>query len=229
MFGSGELIDKATIGYLEKIFCAPYFDQFGCTEIDRSAWQCCQREGYHMDVDSVIMQFVDENGEEVGSHERGEIVYTSLFNYSFPIIRYNVEDVGIPIAEDCNCGNPLPLMKVIEGRRNSFLVFNADKVIAPIEFIEKLGAFRLEKEIEQYRVIQEKRDRIRILIRKANEKVDEDAIRRILMRNIFTEFSEIEGVKNGENIFKIEFVDDLPRTSRGKLNVISSKVKPTCW
>lgn len=33
-----------------------------------------------MDVDSVITQFVDSNGEEVAAGEKGEVVYTLVFS-----------------------------------------------------------------------------------------------------------------------------------------------------
>ena len=144
IFGSGEIITENSIILLERAFQASFFDQYGCTEIDRSAWQCPEHNGYHMDVDSVITQFVDKNGEEVGSGEKGEIVYTSLFNYAFPIIRYNVEDVGVPINYECSCGIELPMMKVIEGRTNDALILPDGLVFTPMAFIEMLGAFKLE-------------------------------------------------------------------------------------
>ena len=66
----------------------------------------------------MIMEFVDGNGEEVSSGERGEIVYTSLLHYAQPLIRYAVGDVGVPVDGECPCGRKLPLMKVVEGRRD---------------------------------------------------------------------------------------------------------------
>jgi phenylacetate-CoA ligase len=223
IFGSGELVDKHKISFLQKIFDAPYLDQFGCTEIDRAAWQCVKQGGYHMDVDSVIMQFVDEEGNEVSAGEDGEIVYTSLFNYSFPILRYNIEDVGVSINEKCSCGNNLPLMKLMMGRQNSYLVFTGNQIVSPIDFIEVLGAFKLEREIEQYKVIQEKIDYLRIIIQKTNPNIDERKIRETLTKNL-KKFSENPLLREAKFSFDIDFVEEIPRTSRGKLNVISSNV-----
>ncbi|MDQ1281427.1 MAG: hypothetical protein QG670_2692, partial [Thermoproteota archaeon] len=191
IFGSGELVDKDSIDYLEKVFSAPYFDQFGCTEIDRSAWQCIKRQGYHLDCDSVITQFVDQDGSEVCPEEKGEIVYTSLFNYAFPIIRYNVEDIGIQTEDECACGVNLPLMKLVEGRRNSFLVFPDDKIVSPMRFIETLGAFRLEKEIYQYQVVQKTKTNITIYIKKVNDKVNEKILVDTLKKNLDIGFSDM--------------------------------------
>lgn len=227
LFGSGELVDKHTIEFLERTFHAPYLDQFGCTEIDRAAWQCVEQAGYHMDVDSVIIQFVDEEGNEVGPDEEGEIVYTSLFNYSFPILRYNIEDVGVPMEGECSCGNNLPLMKVVKGRFNSFLVFPDNQVISPINFIEVLGAFRLEKEIEQYKVIQETKDRLKIFVQKKNPETDETKIRETLSSNLSLGITGLTS-RPSEVSFEIEFVEEIPHTARGKLNVVSSRL-PESW
>ena len=146
IFGSGELIDKHNVDYIKSVFDAPYFDQFGCTELDRTAWQCCKQQSYHMDTDSVVFQFVDENGNEVAPEEEGQIVYTSLFNYNFPIIRYNIKDIGVSSNESCTCGNGLPLMGIISGRSNDYLTIN-HTLTSPLSFIENLGAYKLEKEI----------------------------------------------------------------------------------
>lgn len=223
IFGSGELIDKTSIELIEQTFGAPYFDQYGCTEIDRSAWQCSMRQDYHLDCDSVITQFVDEDGNEVSSGEKGEIVYTSLFNYAYPLIRYNIEDVGISTDDECVCGIHLPLMKVVEGRSNAFLVFPDNKIVSPMRFIETLGAFRLGSAIDQYRVVQETTTRIYIYIRKTHTARDEDKIAHLLKSNIQCGFSEIAASVNQIN-FEIEFVEEMPRTARGKMSVVTSRV-----
>lgn len=225
IFGSGDLIDRSSRSYLEKVFDAPYYDQFGCTEVDRSAWQCPERVGYHIDVDSVIMQFVDEDGEEVASGERGEIVYTSLFNYAMPFIRYGTMDIGVPIDDECPCGRKLPLMKVVEGRSNSFLIFPDGHVVTPMSFIETLKAFKLAKEIDQYRVVQKKRNLVEIYVKKSSDSVDEDRIGSWLIANILDGLPKVERVDLSEVTFEVKFVDELPLSGRGKLNVVVSHVQ----
>lgn len=224
IFGTGDLIDKASKNYLEKVFNAPYYDQFGCAEVDRTAWQCPERLGYHIDEDSVIMQFVDKNGEEVAPGERGEVVYTSLFNYAMPFIRYGTMDIGVPMDEECPCGRKLPLMKVVEGRSNSFLVFPDGHVVAPMSFIEILKAFTLAEEIDQYRVIQKRKDFVEIYVKKTKEDVDEEKIRSWLLTNILDDLPKVEKVDLSEVIFEVKFVDEFPLSGRGKLNVVVSHV-----
>ncbi len=225
IFGTGELISQSSRQYLEESFGAPYYDQFGCTEIDRSAWQCTERSGYHMDVDSVIMQFVDEDGFEVAPGERGEIVYTSLFNRAMPLIRYGVQDMGVPIDDVCPCGIKLPMMKVVEGRSNSFLVFPGGRVVSPMSFIETMKAFSYVKEIDQYRVLQKSENLVEISIKKTNETVDEQKLRKTLLTNIVSGLPKVENVDLSGVEFDIKFVDELPLVGRGKLSVVSSNVE----
>jgi len=224
IFGTGDLIDQSSRNHIEKVFDAPYYDQFGTTEVDRVAWQCRERLGYHMDVDSVVTQFVDEDGQEVAPGERGEIVLTSLFNYAMPFIRYGTMDVGIPLDDECVCGRNLPIMKVIEGRSNSFLTFPDGHVIAPMSFIETLKAYELSKEIDQYRVVQKRRNFVEIYVKKTNDKVDEEKIRQRLGANILEGLPKAEKVDLSEVTFDFRFVDDIPLTPRGKLNVVVSEV-----
>ena len=225
IFGSGDLIDRSSRSYMEKVFEAPYYDQFGCTEVDRTAWQCPEQIGYHIDMDSVIMQFVDEDGEEVAPGERGEIVYTSLFNYAMPFIRYGSMDIGVPMDDECPCGRKLPLMKVIEGRSNSFLTFPDGHVVTPMSFIEILKAFKLVDEIHQYRVVQKSKSLIEIYVKKTGDKVDEDKVRSWLIANLLDGLPRVERVDLSEVTFKVKFVDKLPLTGRGKLNVVFSNVQ----
>jgi len=84
IIGGAELIDDFQKRFVEKVFDAPFYDQYACSELERLAWQCKERSSHHIDADSVVMEFIDENGENVAPGERGEIVCTSLFNYAMP-------------------------------------------------------------------------------------------------------------------------------------------------
>ena len=45
-------------------------DLFGCIEVNRTAWECQEHCGYHMDVDSVVMELLDDGGERVSRGTR---------------------------------------------------------------------------------------------------------------------------------------------------------------
>jgi len=108
VFGGAELIDDVSRSVIEDVFDAPFFDQYATIEFERMAWQCPERVGYHIDADSLIMQAVDGDGNEVAAGQCGEIVCTSLFNYAMPLIRYKVGDFGVFSDKECSCGRSLP-------------------------------------------------------------------------------------------------------------------------
>jgi len=221
IFGTAELIDNVSRRFIEQMFNAPFYDQFGCSEVDRTAWQCPEKTGYHMDVDSVITQFVDDEGNDVSSGERGEIVYTSLFNYSMPLIRYAVGDIGVPSDEKCPCGRSLPLMEVVEGRKDSLLLLPDGQLLSPRTFTVALSMFELYNQIERFLVVQEKVDLFKIYIKKKDIGVNED----VLGSGLLMHFGRMLNSKLNEVKFDVKFVEDLPVNKTGKHRAVVSELK----
>lgn len=217
VFGTADLMEAASCSFMEKVYGAPYLDQYGCAEIDRSAWMCPEKAGYHMDIDSVITEFVDEEGREVSAGEKGEIVFTSLFNYAMPFIRYSVGDVGVPSNDECPCGRGSPLMKVIEGRRDSFLVMPDGHLLSPMAFRNALAKF-FEK-IVQYRVVQKRVNLFEIFVQ-LKDKVDESVFESELVGHV----SNVLGFGDDVTIV-VKFVDELSLARSGKLMAVVSEVK----
>jgi phenylacetate-CoA ligase len=217
IFGTAELIDSLSMKYVENTFNAPFYDQFGCSEVDRTAWQCPEKVGYHMDIDSVITQFVDEDGNELSKGEKGEVVYTSLFNYAMPLIRYAVGDVGVPSDEECPCGRSLPLMKVVEGRKDSLLHLPGGRLLSPRAITNAVAEF-IDK-IVQYRVVQKKIDLLNIYIQKKND-VDERELQTELVRHL----NGLLSLNKQYVSINVEFVKEMPKSKTGKLMAVSSEV-----
>ena len=115
----GEILSKKMEHVIQKAFNAPVYDFYATTETGITAWECKEKNGYHINSDNVIINLT-ENGKEVSPGERGSIVMTSLMNYIFPLIRYEIGDIGISTDEKCSCGRALPLMRSVEGRTYDF-------------------------------------------------------------------------------------------------------------
>jgi phenylacetate-CoA ligase len=223
VFGNAEFIDQQSRQIIEEAFDAPYCDQFGCAEIDRSAWQCLERHGYHMDVDSVITEFIDPQGVSVAPDERGEVTYTSLFNYTMPFIRYAIGDIGVPSNDTCSCGRSLPLMKIIEGRRDSFLTFPDSRTISPMIFNYVVSTFSHYKDIDQYQIHQKKVNLIDVLL-KTNKFTTEnkDSLALEFNKHLKQFFDVQDNVE-----FSIQFVEEIPLSKTGKLRSVWSDLPAT--
>lgn len=154
IFGSGELLDAWSRKLINSKFEIEMLDIYGCTEAGDIAWECSEHVGYHMNMDLVVTEFA-KDGEHVTVEETGEIILTPLWNYVMPLIRYRVGDAGALSSECCPCGRGLPLMKVLEGRFEDFIILPSGRIISPMG---TLRYFEDIKGIDEYMIIQEKKD-----------------------------------------------------------------------
>jgi phenylacetate-CoA ligase len=221
VMGGAESIDNVSRRFLEEAFEAPFYDQYATEELQMIAWQCPGKDGYHIDADSVVVQFVSDDGNEVSPGERGELVCTSLFNRAMPFIRYALGDVGVPSAEKCSCGRTFPMMKLVEGRKDSIVVLPNGRKIPALVFGWMMEFYKYYNNIYQYRIIQKKINLLRVIVKKKSEKVADAEMREELLRNmqVMLEISEPD-VK-----VEIEFVDDIPLDKSGKLRKVISEIQ----
>lgn len=221
IIGGAELIDDYSRHFVEKVLGAPFYDQYSSVELERMAWQCPVHQEYHMDVDAIINQFVDKNGDEVSTGERGEIICTSLFNYAMPFIRYAIGDVGIPSDGLCTCGRTLPLMKVVEGRRDSLLLLPDGRILTPRTFTIAMNMFKFYRYIDQFRVIQKKPDLFEFNLKMKDDGFEESIMEIELLAHLKTMFK----LNMNEVRFEIKFVEDIPLDRSGKLMAVVSELK----
>ncbi|MEM2147840.1 MAG: hypothetical protein QXJ94_04470 [Candidatus Bathyarchaeia archaeon] len=218
LVSGAELIDVHARSFIEDFFGAPLFDQYATVEFERIAWQCRVKGGYHVDADSVVVEFVDECGEAVADGESGEIVCTSLFNYAMPFIRYALDDVGVPCRDDeCECGITFPMMKVVEGRKTSFLTFSTGRILAPFAFMLALWTFEYYDFIDLFRIVQTDLDKLVFKIKPKAELPKE--FEKKLIEHVRKELALEKKVD-----IVVEFVNEIPLDKTGKFRIIVSEV-----
>ncbi len=149
IFSSAEKLDNKTRELAKQILNCNIVDLYSTVETGPIAWECECQKGYHINIDSVVVECIDKNGKpQVGLP--GRIVCTNLFNFTMPFIRYCLDDVGTLTDAGCDCPRGFPLLESIKGKTSDFLVLQ-DRVISPAA-MESI----LEKYITnaRYRVIQ---------------------------------------------------------------------------
>ena len=87
---------------IEEVFGVKVFDRYGCEEVGLIASECEQHEGMHMNCDNLFVEFIKDDGTPAKEGEEGRIVVTDLINRAMPLIRYCIEDVGIPSVGNAN-------------------------------------------------------------------------------------------------------------------------------
>jgi phenylacetate-CoA ligase len=213
IFSIAEYVDRQSRETIADTFGADLFDYYASTEIGLLSWECKNHADYHINADNIIMEFVDENSGSLAIGETGEIVCTNLNNYQMPLIRYAHGDAGKAIADKCSCGITLPLMKILGGRKDDFLQTIDGKTIPPTIFFP--FPFQNFEGIKHFRVIQEKRNSLRVQL----------VLKELLEPEVFknAEF-EIQKVFGEGMEVKFEILDELSRDRSGKLRKVISKL-----
>lgn len=206
----GELSLPVQRKYVERIFGGTTYDKYGSFEVKSIAWEC-RHHTMHLDADSVLTEFL-KDGEPVSPGERGEVVVTNLWNKAMPFIRYRLGDIAVPSDKVCECGRTLPAMELIEGRMDDLIVLPSGTLLPPTAVIP---LFFNMSHVLQFRVIQDKRNSIKIKIKPGPEYTDEvgqGLIQR--MREVLGEPMDIE----------VERVETIEETGRGKYREVISYV-----
>jgi phenylacetate-CoA ligase len=113
---------------------------YGASESIGLAAECDTHGGFHLFDDWHCFEIVDENLEYVEPGKPGRLLLTNLYNYTQPLIRYQLQDEIILEEKPCECGCPFPLIKNIAGRQEEFLWFEkpdgTKEYIHPIVIVE---------------------------------------------------------------------------------------------
>jgi len=196
---------------IEDVFQCDVFDGYGAFDGGTAALECEEHSGYHMAVEKVVMEFVDEDGNPVTEGEKGRIIATDLFNYAMPFIRYDTGDMGVYSTEECSCRRKLPLMKKILGRTTDILRFKTGAVLSG----PSLTLIFKDFDIKQYQLVQKKHDLLLVKLVRGKSYKNEDTKR---LRKILD-----NAVGKGVEI-RFKFVDSIPTTKSGKWKFIVSHV-----
>ena len=121
---------------IEHLWGAPCMDSYGINETGMVASECSHQDGMHIHEDAVIIEICDpETAQPVPTGERGNMFITSLYKYSAPQIRFNVNDVSALRTGQCACGSTLQRLDKIFGRADNMIKLRGVNV-----FPEAVGA-----------------------------------------------------------------------------------------
>jgi phenylacetate-CoA ligase len=101
---------------IEQAFGCPVYNTFGCREFMLIAAECSENKALHINIDHLVVETVDEEHNPI-SDRSGDLIITDLHNYGMPLIRYANGDRATLSSNRCGCGNPLPIIKSIDGRK----------------------------------------------------------------------------------------------------------------
>ena len=221
VFTTAELLDSESRKLITNSFDTELFDYYASEEFNLIAWECSEHSGYHVNIDNLLVEIVSKHGESLPPGEQGEIVITSLSNYAMPMIRYKIGDVGKIVEDKCSCGVTFPLLQVLEGRKDDFLISPNGSIISPRTLSDIFQySLRTSLGINQFKIIQEKINMLKIYLVVDNnyDKLD---------TTLAQVEKEVKKVLSNEVNIEYVFVDKIKQDTSGKLRKIISHVHPS--
>ncbi len=197
---------------IEKAFESQIFDTYGASEGFLIASQ--GREGkYHIMSPHLVLEILDDQGNEVKPGEMGRVVITGLDNFTLPLIRYEIGDLAIKAEEGCDdCELQLPVLGEIVGRITEFILTPAGKYITVQTVVRLMKRF---KEVDQYKVIQISEGELLIELVSARA-MDVEYFDRISL--------EYEKVLDEKLIINFKQVERISKAKTGKFQLIESRL-----
>ena len=155
---TGELLTRDMSQKIDEAWGVIPYNYYGLTEAGVFLGaECSFHQGIHVFEDFFIVEVVDKNNEPVPDGTTGDkFLLTNLFNFTQPLIRYEIADVISLASEPCSCGSSFKRIAVMDGRSDDFLRLPGRRgtniCIHPMNFHGPLAAF---PEIKEYQIIQE--------------------------------------------------------------------------
>ena len=195
---------------MEQAFGCRVFEEYCCNDGGACAWECEKREGLHYVMERAII-------EEV----QGKMIVTDLWNFAMPFIRYENGDSVQFLDKKCTCGRELPLIKV-KGRTNDILITPSGIITPTFLMHHGIGLVGVDKDKPNFR----SGFRAVQYVQKPGNILDVN-----IVRNSWCTNSDIENFKKDIDEFmgglrvNINFVDEIPKTQKGKRAFIINEDK----
>ncbi|PKN52076.1 MAG: hypothetical protein CVU55_08450 [Deltaproteobacteria bacterium HGW-Deltaproteobacteria-13] len=155
---------------LQNVFGCRVADNYNCEEVGNTAWQCPSHTGrMHPNMATVWIETVDQQGNPVPAGSEGRLLVTNIYNSSMPFIRYETGDRGTLMQSGhCQCGFNGPVMRLMEGRNENFIVLPDGREITPRLMYEVINSafphddprWNMIDAIRMFQIIQEAKDLI---------------------------------------------------------------------
>lgn len=198
---------------IQKVFGCEVYDFYAQWEILIFA-NSCSHGNLHTTPELGILEII-KNGKRCKKGEIGELVCTTLHNYSMPLLRYALGDYGYIEDIECPCGRKSDILTIVGSR-------NKDLIVTKNGFVNVMSGtpwFGHKSRIKQIQFYQEEKGEVTVRL-----VPDEDFD--------ITEFNKLkESLNNyfGDSVdLSFEFVNEIPRIPAGKYKYVESKVPIEC-
>lgn len=213
---NSELSTSDERAFISDAFRCPVYDEYSTEETWMVASQC-KKGSYHMFLDNVFVEFINDKGEDVKPGEPGEMILTTLRSPIMPFIRYKIGDIGIYANKRCTCGRNFTVLKSFEGRADDAFTLPTGKKVSSLKLLNTFTKFiKSDPDLmNEFKFVQEGYDRA-IIYLVPGSKYDKSRFDCLIdqLNNI---------LENTIKIF-VKLVDEIDNEGRIKRKAIESKI-----
>lgn len=202
IYASAEAMHPEMRELVQQVFGAQVREIYGSREIGFASGECA-RGKLHTFSFANHVEIVDEQNRPVAEGERGRILCTPLWNYTMPLIRYDLRDMAVR-GTPCDCGCRLPTMGNVLGRVLDFFLREDGGTVHGGFFV---ALMQPRTWIEEFQVLQHAIDDLEVVFVPRGTPVEEE------MRAVENGFCDFMG---GPCRVRWTVVDETPRTPQGK-------------
>jgi len=146
----GETLHSSLRDRVKKITGVDIRDVYSSSEVGLISLECPDTGLQHIMEETLLVEVLNEAGEQCKPGELGRVVITDFYNTINPLIRYDIGDYA-EVGDACTCGRNHRTLKRIVGReRGLFRRANGDR------FWPTAGQYAAEKvvKVNQWQIIQ---------------------------------------------------------------------------
>jgi phenylacetate-CoA ligase len=107
------------------------YSTYASTEMGTAFTECEESKGGHHHPELVIVEFLDEEGNQVAEDDAGEVTITTLGVEAMPLIRFRTGDICHHYKEKCSCGRTSMRLGPIVGRKKQMIKYKGTTLYPP--------------------------------------------------------------------------------------------------
>lgn len=200
---AGEGLSEENRKLLEKVFGCTVYRRYSDMELGILGQDCGYGSEYTLNWGSYYFECLKTHSDQPAKPgEAGRIVITDLFNYAFPMIRYDTGDLGVM---DFGTNGELPKLKEIFGRVRDCVYAVDGRLISPAKVSVMMWGL---EDIKQWQFIQETKNKYVLKLNCEN---------RVDISVLLDKFKLLLGM-DAEIV--VEFVEEIPVTSSNKRRAV---------
>jgi len=107
------------------------FGTYASTEMQTAFTECERGAGGHHQPELIIVEILDDKGNQLPAGDFGEVTITTLGVAGMPLLRYRTGDICCYYEEPCKCGRNTIRLSPVTGRKNQMLKYKGTTLFPP--------------------------------------------------------------------------------------------------